>query len=59
MTSGKDVYPSQLQDRFIVRLPDGMRDAIKASAKANHRSMNAEIVHVLAQHYGPREPGAS
>ncbi|MDQ1831951.1 Arc family DNA-binding protein [Massilia scottii] len=40
----KNPYPSEVQDRFIVRLPDGMRDAIAAAAKANGRSMNAEIV---------------
>lgn len=31
-------------DKFIVRLPDGMRDRIKTAAEANNRSMNAEIV---------------
>ncbi|MDE4303645.1 Arc family DNA-binding protein [Phaeobacter gallaeciensis] len=34
-------------DRFIVRLPDGMRDRIKAAAAVGGRSMNAEIVRVL------------
>ena len=34
----------QTQDKFIVRLPDGMRDRIRAAAEANNRSMNAEIV---------------
>ncbi|MEM9050289.1 MAG: Arc family DNA-binding protein [Pseudomonadota bacterium] len=28
----------------MLRLPDGMRDRIKAAAAANGRSMNAEIV---------------
>lgn len=37
-------YPSQTQDRYIVRFPDGMRDQIAEAAKANNRSMNAEIV---------------
>lgn len=37
-------FPSRKLDKFILRLPDGMRDAIAASAKANNRSMNAEIV---------------
>jgi plasmid stability protein len=32
------------QEKFILRLPDGVRDALKASAAANHRSMNAEIL---------------
>lgn len=31
-------------DKFMLRLPDGMRDRIKAAAEANNRSMNAEIV---------------
>jgi len=31
-------------DQFPVRLPDGVRDEIKKVAKANGRSMNAEIV---------------
>lgn len=31
-------------DRFMLRLPDGMRDRIKTAAEANNRSMNAEIV---------------
>lgn len=37
-------YPSQTQDRYIVRFPEGMRDQIAEAAKANNRSMNAEIV---------------
>ncbi|MDX0930555.1 Arc family DNA-binding protein [Sinorhizobium medicae] len=35
---------TQTQDRYIVRFPDGMRDEIAAAAKANGRSMNAEII---------------
>ena len=31
-------------DKFMLRLPDGMRDRIAEAAKANNRSMNAEIV---------------
>ena len=37
-------YPSAKQDQFVLRLPDGMREEIKAKAEANSRSMNAEIV---------------
>lgn len=37
-------FPSQLQERFIVRLPDGMRDRLADAAKASGRSMNSEIV---------------
>lgn len=31
-------------DKFMLRFPDGMRDRIAEAAKANNRSMNAEIV---------------
>ena len=34
-------------ERFTVRMPDGMRDAVATRAKANGRSMNAEIVQIL------------
>lgn len=34
----------QTQDKFVVRLPDGMRERLKAMAAERHRSMNAEIV---------------
>lgn len=31
-------------DKFMLRLPDGMRDQIKRVADANGRSMNAEMI---------------
>lgn len=31
-------------DQFQLRMPDGMRDQIKALGETNNRSMNAEIV---------------
>ncbi|KFX20809.1 Arc family DNA-binding protein [Pectobacterium betavasculorum] len=34
-------------ERFTVRMPDGMRDAIAERAKKNGRSMNSEIVQIL------------
>ena len=40
-------------DKFMLRLPDGMREAIKAAADANHRSMNAEIVAALEARFIP------
>lgn len=43
--------PSQTQDKFIVRLPDGMRERIKRAADVNNRSMNAEIVATLEEAY--------
>lgn len=41
-------YPSQMQDKFNLRFPDGMRDAIALRAKKNGRSMNSEIIQVLS-----------
>ncbi|MCG3462733.1 Arc family DNA-binding protein [Xenorhabdus bovienii] len=40
-------YPSQTQDKFTVRFPDGLRDAIAKRAEENGRSMNSEIVQIL------------
>lgn len=34
----------QLDDKYMLRLPDGWRDTIKNEAKKAHRSMNAEII---------------
>jgi len=36
--------PLQPQDKYVVRLPDGLRDRIREAAAENGRSMNAEIV---------------
>jgi hypothetical protein len=53
----RKLYPSEQQDRFIVRLPNGMRDKIGVAARANKRSMNAEIVQRLeASFSSPDEP---
>lgn len=55
----KKNYPSENQERFIVRLPDGMRDQIAVVAKDNNRSMNAEIVARLQASFPPStESGA-
>ncbi|QIU92156.1 Arc family DNA-binding protein [Yokenella regensburgei] len=40
-------YPSQLQDKFNLRFPDGMREAIAERAKLNGRSMNSEIIQII------------
>lgn len=38
---------SRTADKFVVRLPDGMRDRINEVARTNHRSMNSEIIERL------------
>lgn len=50
-------YPSQMQDKFNLRFPDGMRDAIAERAKRNGRSMNSEIIQILEDAlYGKHSP---
>lgn len=38
------VYSSRTADKFVVRLPDGMRERISEVSRNNHRSMNSEII---------------
>lgn len=45
-------------DQFQIRLPPGMREQIKRSAEDSGRSMNAEIVDVLREHF-PAEQSLS
>ena len=35
---------SRVQDKFVIRLPDGLRPEISAVASRNQRSMNGEII---------------
>lgn len=45
---------AQTQDKFIIRLPDGMRDQIKAAADAGGRTMTAEIIARLQMTFDTR-----
>lgn len=36
-------YNSRTADKFVLRMPDGMRSRIEALASDRHRSMNSEI----------------
>ncbi|MDD2711303.1 MAG: Arc family DNA-binding protein [Simplicispira sp.] len=47
----KTAFPSDTADKVLVRMPDGMRDHLKAAAKTNNRTMNAEIVARLQQSF--------
>lgn len=40
---------SRNADKFVVRLPDGMRERIAEIARVQHRSMNSEIVRRLEE----------
>ncbi|MDX0572138.1 Arc family DNA-binding protein [Sinorhizobium medicae] len=50
-------YAGRGSDQFPVRLPEGMRDRIKARAQANGRSMNTEIIHLLEKGFGDVDAG--
>lgn len=54
----KDAFPSDVADKVLVRMPDGMRDKLKAAAKTNCRTMNAEIVARLEQTFQTGTPSA-
>ena len=49
MNTEVKVPGSRTADKFVVRLPDGMRQKIADVAKNYHRSMNSEIVSRLEQ----------
>lgn len=53
-----DAENRTLTDKFMLRLPDGMRESIKAKADAANRSMNAEIV-VALEHWLALKPQRS
>ncbi len=44
-------FPSQIADRFQIRMPDGLRDRIRDAAERNGRSMNTEIVSRLEESF--------
>lgn len=54
MAKSEDPFPSQVADKYVVRFPDGMRDRIAEAAKANNRTMNAEIVARLEASFEPK-----
>ncbi|MGU3399178.1 Arc family DNA-binding protein [Brucellaceae bacterium D45D] len=48
--------PVQPQDKYVLRLPDGLRDRIKAYADREGTSMNYEIVRVLEREWPEQWP---
>jgi hypothetical protein len=47
MRTTQTAKTSSRADKFVLRMPDGMRDQISQLAKKSHRSMNAEILRRL------------
>lgn len=56
MRKPRSAYPSEQADKFLLRLPDGLRERIAQAAKDQGRSMNAEIVMTLEMTYPPTPP---
>ncbi|MFC3076352.1 Arc family DNA-binding protein [Shinella pollutisoli] len=50
-----NALPGRGADQVMLRLPDGMREKLKARAAANRRSLNSEIVVCLERVIGMRE----
>ncbi|MBA6065523.1 YlcI/YnfO family protein [Pseudomonas mosselii] len=43
-------YGSREADKFVVRLPDGLRDQVAHAADADDRSMNSLIVKAIREY---------
>jgi hypothetical protein len=43
---------SRESDKFILRMPDGMRECLAEVAKSQGRTMNAVVISVLAEYLG-------
>lgn len=47
---------SRTADKFVIRLPDGMREDIAKKARENYRSMNSQVLITLEKDlYGAQE----
>ena len=57
MATSKD-SPSRRAQKFVVRMPTGLRDRITHYATRNHRSMNAEVVARLLNSLDNDEAGS-
>lgn len=42
-------YSSRVADKFVCRLPDGMRDTVEALAVEQHTSMNTFIIQAIEE----------
>lgn len=44
------VFKSRLLDKFIIRMPEGMRQRMEALASQNRKTMNAEFIRAIENH---------
>ena len=54
MEKTKPERAPQQGDKYILRLPEGLRDRVAEAAKAGNRSMNAEFVRRIEQSFEDR-----
>lgn len=48
-------YESRTADKFVVRLPAGLRSQVEAEAKRDDRSMNSVIVQAVKAHLAQKQ----
>ncbi|MEY4641199.1 MAG: Arc-like binding domain [Pseudomonadota bacterium] len=48
--SGEHFKTPSIVEKFVIRLPNGLRDQIRQLSEQNRRSMNSEIIMVLENH---------
>lgn len=48
----KPPAPSDIADKFMLRMPDGLRERLKVEAAKNGRSMNSEIIARIEMSFG-------
>src|SRR5688500_16605374 len=41
-----------IAEKFVIRLPAGLREQIRQISEANRRSMNSEIITIIEEHLG-------
>ena len=46
----RPAFTAATADKFVVRLPDGMRKNVEELAATNHSSMNTEIIRAIEAH---------
>lgn len=49
----------QRADKFVIRMPEGMRERIRQNAEASRRTMNAEILHYIDKAMSPETKTAT
>ena len=52
-------YPSDEADKLLLRFPSGMRQRLEGRAKSNFRSMNGEVIAILALALGDESQPAT